>query len=418
VLLVTTAVLFAGGTQEETGPVTLKMWNTSEALANPITEEYIADFQAKHPEVTIEFSVFPWTELRTKLLAAIAAGEGPDQTQLDSPWIVEFEKADLLDQAPKSVVNDLDKNFIPIAKHLVSSPKATYGYPWWCFTNLLWKNQNIFEDTGVDVNVAVKTWDDLLQVSKKLVQRDADGNTITAGLGFENRLLFFTDFLYNNNAAVVGEDENGIPATPVKSTLNSSQAGEAFKFIYDAYNTHKVADAGLGWFGENFVQGKIGMTFGANWMYGWIRDASPHIQFTLSQLPTAGGQKGQLRCDGWIMVVAKYAKPRVKALSWEFLETYVSNSGWEMMEKAFAIPTRKDVIDDPRTKDIEQPWPIYATSLVDSGVTRVKPFVDGWEEMTKQVDPVLQQMQNGEIDWKQAQARSHKIVSDILAEKM
>ncbi|MGQ9632042.1 MAG: extracellular solute-binding protein [bacterium] len=85
----------------------LKMWNTAEALANPITQTYIEDFEKNHPGWKIEFFTYPWQEFRTKLLAAIAAGTGPDQMQLDTPWLVEFTDANLLDVAPASVTRDV-----------------------------------------------------------------------------------------------------------------------------------------------------------------------------------------------------------------------------------------------------------------------------------------------------------------------
>ena len=397
--------------------VSLKMWNTAEALANPITEAYLADFQKKYPNVKVEFSVFPWMELRTKLLAAFAAGQGPDQYQFDSPWLLEFEAAGLLDKAPASVVKDLNDNFLPIAKSLVSTDKAIYGYPWWCFVDMLWKNVELFTKAGVDPTKPIKTWSEMLEVAKKLVVKDASGKTVQAGLGFESRLLFFTDFLYNNNTAVVGEDSAGIPKKPIKSTLGSREAGEAFKWVYDAYNIHHVADSAVGWFGEAFVQGKIAMAFGANWMYGWFKDVNPKGEVIIEPLPTSKGQNPQHRCDGWIQVVNAKSPAKTKEYAWKFLQEYVSKSGIDMAEKAFAIPVRKDVFNDPRFKKLDPIWQKYASVLKDNKISRIKPVVEGWDEMNAGIDPLLTQMYGGQIDWKTAQKQADDIVTQVLSEK-
>jgi multiple sugar transport system substrate-binding protein len=413
VLLITAS---AAGAQSG-DQISLKMWNTAEALANPLTQAYLADFQKKNPNVKVEFTVFPWTELRTKLLAAFAANQGPDQFQSDSPWLLEFEAAGLLDKAPSGVVKDLNDNFLPIAKSLVATDKGVYGYPWWCFVDMLWKNVALFKKAGIDPNTPIKTWSEMLDVGKKLVVKDASGKITQAGLGFETRLLFFTDFLYNNNTSVVGEDSSGIPRKPIKSALGSKEAGEAFKWVYDAYNTYHVADSGIGWFGESFVQGKIAMVYGANWMYGWFKDVNPKGEVVIQPLPTSRGQDPQHRCDGWIQVVNAKSSAKAKEYSWKFLQEYVSKSGMDMAEKAFAIPVRKDVFTDARFKKLDPVWQKYATVLRDYKVSRIKPVVEGWDEMNVGVDPLLTQMYGGQIDWSAAQKQADGIVSQVLSDK-
>jgi len=391
----------------------LVIYRSAEALANPITKGYIKEFEKTHPGVKIEMFTFPYQELRTKLSAAIAGGTGPDQMQIDTPWLVEYAEAGLLDPAPEDVTKDIEQNFLPIAKWITSYKGVHYGYPWWLFTNALFYNRDMFKEAGLDPDNPPKTWTELEQYAKRLVKRKADGTMIQAGYTICHRLLWLTDYLYNNNAAVVGEDERGIPEEPIKGTLNTPEAVEVFKFLYKLYNIDKVGDFKFGDFAETFVKGRAAMTISANWMIPWIEGANPELNYTVVDMPTPTGGRPNLRVDAWIQVVANYTTPEKKKIAWEFLKKYISNSQWDMYFNAMSIPSRLDIINDPRIVRFSQPRRYYGT-ILKRGISRTKPFVRGWEEMTRRVEPIIEALLLDNISPEEAARKANEEVNAVL----
>ena len=56
----------------------------------------IANFEAANPDITVKQSTFPYADYRTKVAAAIPAGEGPDVVQLFYGWLNDYVQADLI----------------------------------------------------------------------------------------------------------------------------------------------------------------------------------------------------------------------------------------------------------------------------------------------------------------------------------
>ena len=391
----------------------LVIYRSAEALANPITKGYIAEFENAHPDVKIEMQTYPWQELRTKLSASIAAGTGPDQMQIDTPWLVEYVKAGLLDPAPKSVTEDMEKNFLPVAKWITSYEGVHYGYPWWCFVNSLFYNRDMFKQAGLDPESPPQTWSDLEKYAERLVKYEEDGTMIQAGYMTSHRLLWLTDLLYNNGAAVVGEDKSGIPEKPIEGTLNTAEAIEVFKFLNKLYNIDKVGNYKFGDFAETFVKGRTAMTISANWMIPWIEAASPDLNYTIADMPTPTGGKPNLRVDAWMQVVASYTTPQKKKLAWEFLEKYISNSQWDMYFNALSVPSKLQIINDPRIARFSKPRKYYGIVL-SKGIGRSKPFVHGWEEICRQVEPLIEKMLLGDISPEETAQEANKQVNGVL----
>ena len=60
----------------------------------------IEQFEAENPDITVRHTHFPYADYRTKVAAAIPAGEGPDVVQLFYGWLDDYIKADLLQPLP------------------------------------------------------------------------------------------------------------------------------------------------------------------------------------------------------------------------------------------------------------------------------------------------------------------------------
>ena len=59
-------------------------------------ETLIDNFEAANPDITVTMTHFPYADYRTKVAAAIPAGEGPDVVQLFYGWLNDYVQAELI----------------------------------------------------------------------------------------------------------------------------------------------------------------------------------------------------------------------------------------------------------------------------------------------------------------------------------
>lgn len=392
-------------------PTEVKLWTSAEALADPLVERYIKEFEAAHPNVKIQWTTFPWYELRTKVLAAFAAGTGPDIIQIDTPWIPEFVEAGMLDVAPAEVQADLQANFLPVGRYLVTYKGNVYGYPWWAFTNALIFNQTLFTQAGLNPSSPPRTWEELRVAARKLTRTSA-GKLQRAGFLINQRLLHLTDYLYNNGAAVIGEDERGVPKEPVKSTFNDPKVVETLTFLSNLYQVDKV---GSSQFTNNmyeaFQRGEVAMLIEAQWLIPWTLSAAPDLKFGLAPLPTPSGKPPVVRVDAYIMGVSRKSPPQVRALAWKFLQEKISTSQVDMLNSALSAPTRMDASSAGLKSDdwIKRFYAAYVERA-----SRTKPWHRAWEEIERRVEPILARMYLGEISPEETARLSHGEINAAL----
>ena len=79
-------------------------------------ETLIDNFQAANPDITVKMTHFPYADYRTKVAAAIPAGEGPDVVQLFYGWLNDYVEAELIQPLPSDAfpAAEIDANFFPM----------------------------------------------------------------------------------------------------------------------------------------------------------------------------------------------------------------------------------------------------------------------------------------------------------------
>ena len=82
------AVCVANGTAEkDEGPVTLKLWTHEDPNRQKLEQTFAAAYMKLHPNVKIEYSVYPSTKIQDVISTAYAAKNAP------SIWNMELQKA-------------------------------------------------------------------------------------------------------------------------------------------------------------------------------------------------------------------------------------------------------------------------------------------------------------------------------------
>ena len=189
-LLSLTLGVFASPQQEEeTGPITLTYWTQEDPNRTAIEEQYIAEFEAANPGITVERVASSSAKVPELLLTAFAANEGPDifNTQIEDEYayIVNGRVAPVnlaaLGYANKAALLNA---YIPGVLDPVTMDGKIYGLPLeltnWC----IFLNKQVFRDAGLNPDTQYpKTWEEVVAVSEKIAIRDGD-ILIRRGLDF------------------------------------------------------------------------------------------------------------------------------------------------------------------------------------------------------------------------------------------
>lgn len=144
-------------------------------------EQLIENFEAENPDVTVKMTHFPYADYRTKVAAAIPAGEGPDVVQLFYGWLNDYIAADLIQPLPTASfpTETIDSEFFPMVEAMKVDGQY-YALPTAVRSLALFYNKRLFEKAGIEATPA--TLDELVEISKKLTERDGAGNITTVGI--------------------------------------------------------------------------------------------------------------------------------------------------------------------------------------------------------------------------------------------
>lgn len=185
--------------------VTINFWHAMSASRMEAVNKIIDGFQAAYPNIKIEPQFTgTYAETLSKAIAAVRTGEAPHivqvyevgtQTMLDSGAIVpifELEKPGEIDWG--NVVG-------PILDYYSVGGKL-YSMPFNSSTSMLYYNKDVFEKAGLDPNRPPRTFDEILEMGKKIVESGAAPHGISFGWPdwqFEQAHAMHAQFFANND---------------------------------------------------------------------------------------------------------------------------------------------------------------------------------------------------------------------------
>jgi multiple sugar transport system substrate-binding protein len=144
-------------------------------------EQLIENFEAANPDITVTMTHFPYADYRTKVAAAIPAGEGPDVVQLFYGWLNDYKAAELIQPLPADVFDAdvIDAEFFPMVSAMREGD-SYWALPTAVRSLALFYNTRLFDAAGIDG--PPETLDELLEIGAALTERDGAGNITQAGL--------------------------------------------------------------------------------------------------------------------------------------------------------------------------------------------------------------------------------------------
>ena len=107
-----TAALFAS----TASAVEIEYWQYFFDARVAAMEQLIEGFEKENPGITVKMTHFPYADYRTKVAAAIPAGEGPDVVQLFYGWLNDYKAAELIQPLPAASfpADQISGDFFPM----------------------------------------------------------------------------------------------------------------------------------------------------------------------------------------------------------------------------------------------------------------------------------------------------------------
>lgn len=251
------------------------VWVTDE---NPVRQEQVDLFNRLNPD--LHLSIDPVNTDQQKVIVQSIGGVGPD---IFSSWGNQSLQAYVKAGIAYDATEYLNQEHIsaqdlmwPVGLDSCVYEGRTYGFGCNVAANAIWYNKDLFDKAGVPYPKPGLTWDQLIEISKKLTARDKDGKPIQFGL--------FWDYDRWRDLVL---DFGGRQFTPdgTQCTLDSPEAIAAVQLSHDLMYKYRIAPTPVeqaalatsgGWQSgaaqiNYLIAGRVAMASGGRWWLNLIR---------------------------------------------------------------------------------------------------------------------------------------------------
>lgn len=301
-------------------------------------------FEAENEGIKIEWNMLPEDNVQAfqKMDMAVMSGDTTDIVLLQNPnYYSRYVSGNLL--AP---LNDLAKE----ANYDIASVFGDYakqydgnGTYYWLpdsvTMNICFYNKKIFDDNEVSYPTGKWTWDEYIEIAKKLTNAP-DG---VYGNYFQYDWEYY-NYLQANQKNTPAYKEDGT------SNFDDPAWADSIKWLNDLSQTHKIMPTRAEWIAkkyqfDSFMSGKFGMTIVGTWYLGLLQDSEKYprdweVGVCAPPVPADGKGSNILSAGGGFGLTKTAAHPKeaFKVLTFICEEEYTVNGG--------VTPARVDITKD------------------------------------------------------------------------
>ncbi len=310
---------------------------------NAHRQKFIDKFEAANPDIDVEVSLFPFTDLLAKQVTAGAAGTLSDVFEVPleirqraaaghiiplDGYIDAKEKADFLDGA---IADATYKGKL-------------YGIPIWNVgARLFIYNKDLFEKGGI--TKFPETWEEYVETAKKLTdpaQGIYGGSFDGAG---QNTYNNFFQYLAQAGGSILNEDWT-------KCVVNSPEGVKALQFWVDLIHKYKVVNPNTGNLDHDenmalFAAGKIAMLDAFARYETQIKQINPNIQ--MGYMAMIGDKQRVGFGATWNLVISTNSKHPDEAF--ELIKVLTSEE--RMLTAPAYMPTRKSLLSKGKWGELD-----------------------------------------------------------------
>ena len=350
----------------------------------------------------------------TKLSTAFASGTGPDIFLLSPGDFLRYYNGGVLADLTPYMDATAQADFLPdvISTRMVDN--KIFGLPMEVEPMAMYYDKQAWSDAKLTDADIPQTWQQLLDVAKKLTTSDRFGVLFETGPGYYQNFTWYP-FLWQGGGEIQGQDG--------KSAFNSPATVQALKLWQDAVNNGVAPRSALGNGGgdiqSNLVQGYCAMQNIGIWAVSDLKQNSPDFQYGVFPLPLPPGGQARTVLGGWAFVAnAKGKNPDAAA---KFIVSSLGSMedasisrvlDWCTQAKS-DMPPRKSVLDRANQNGAyaEGALKTFAEQILPTG--RAEPRMP--PEVYKPISDAIQACQLNGADPTQTAATASQQIDAFLA---
>jgi multiple sugar transport system substrate-binding protein len=294
--------------------ITLTYWGLWEN--DDIIKPAITDFEAKNPNIKIQYVKQSQQQYRERVAAAVDRGDGPDIFRFHNTWVPMLKNE--LAIVPKDVmtVDEFTSTFFPVAKNdLIGGNTAIYGLPLEFDGLGLYVNEDLFAAAGASPPT---TWEDVTKpgglVDKLTVKANNTITTSAIALGTTNNVENFSDIIatmiMQNGGSLV--DPSGAEAQSALTFYRKFADPNESVYTWNASFDNSV---------YAFATGRVAMILAPSWRAFDIKQITPTANFKIVPIPQLVGNTVNW-ASYWVEGVSSKSKNQPAA--WDFVKFLTS----------------------------------------------------------------------------------------------
>lgn len=315
----------------------IKFWAFHTNAENEFMESLGKEYAKVNPDVEVVYENIPQADyMGSKLTTAFAAGEGPDVFLMSPGDFLKYVNGGLAMDLTPYFTDKIKSDFLPSSLDAVTVNNKIYGVPFEVELLGLYYNKDMLAAANVQ---PPKTWDELVDATKKLTTDKVAGLMIEPTKGYYQNFTWYP-FLWQGKGQV-------IDAQNKKGTFEGPAAENALKLWGDLVKagapskTPKLTTEAM------IGEGLTAMQISGTWMVAGLEKDYPNMNIGLVPLPVPEGGTAATCAGGWKFMVnnkSKNADEAAKFIMWAMAESIDLPLKW-CTEVKFAYSPRKSVVE-------------------------------------------------------------------------
>ena len=315
-------------------------------------EELTNEWASQNPEHTVK-AVYAgnYEETTTKALTAAQAGEPPQVAVLLAIDLFTLVEEDVILPISDIANTAEDKawmdGFYPGFMADATFEGKIYGIPFQRSTPVFYYNKDAFRAAGLDPETPPKTWDEMIEMGKQLVVKDASGNVTQWGtriptLGLGGAWLF--------GGLVVSKGDVLSTETGIEARLNTPATVASLEFLQQLSAEGVMAPGGISW-GDTpkaFLEGQTASIWTSTGNLAFIND-NAEFDWGVGFLPGGDGPGAPVGGGNFYVFSDTTEEERVAAMDFIKFMTAPANAARWSIATGYVAP-RADTWETPEMK--------------------------------------------------------------------
>ncbi|MGQ9629692.1 MAG: ABC transporter substrate-binding protein [bacterium] len=354
-------------------------------------QRVVNGFMKENPDIKVKWEIQPgWSEAVNKFTTLLASGySGVDAVHIDDLMTSTFGAAGWLEPLDDIVVKKFSIDLNDWPKTLYTDVSAwegkLYRIPWGNDTRIWVYRKDWFDEAAVETP---KTWDDLVQVGKKITRegRYLIGLPAKRGGNLGNEIQFWT----HQAGGAINDWKNP----------GSAKAMEFYKKMWTVYKIAPESSPmeNYSTINEGFQAGKYGIY---NCWDGFLGSMRGNEKFWSSakvsvMIPPKGPANGDTLTGTWGWSINKFSKHKSESALWV---AYVSRPEvMRLQAERGRVPARRSLWADPEIQD-KAPSAKYLFMYDQAGdIVKARPITPWYTEVLDAAEDAIHRYFTGIVD--------------------